>query len=736
MSDDEILKVKADISEAMATLKALAQFSGGVFKGMGQEISKHLGGGGGGGGGGPISTATTALIGGAAGGAAASLVGALKSAVFALPEFSKRLTESEVALGNFSEESGTSVDHMGGLVTAFQGVGVSVEQLRNQYARLGLRAEQEFPRLTRLAKDSADHQIDNNLKVQESHLNVAKAAGQDVSVQEERLTLIQKQTDARREQRRVEEEAKDDIVNITAAVKKRLSGEEVDESSVNLTPQNLLKAGIAIAGERSGGKAPTEDTMRRVISDISHVFQEQARPLNQAAFGRNVSGEQLELQKKGSGEADRQSYEAQRFGYSQGKNEVDIGVERNKLWHETEKIWNAPGGGAEGLATGMAATVNWLAKIYDYNTNPKNEKRVFDTIGAEGVFKQDLEAKNAAQGFTPDKKYDFEKSNKELAKEKEEAKKKADDQSKKDTDEKKRNDDAAKRLVQTQQEHQEDLESKIAHGALGVDQAKFNRDQLGKTQHKYDIKNDETGEKFRSSGGQLISEADDQKIGSSKKKELDKRAADLAVEDAERNQRLLEQQQADQARGGGGGNTFQQPNLPINYGLGHDPSLTNQSQTGALDKVSSAADKAADSLEKVAEAADKNGGVEQKKAGGGPIVGRGTGTSDSILARVSNGEYVVRADGSNLGDAINHFSGGFRLGGLVSRFSPGIPGFARGGAVSGAGGSGGGGRPLHLTIGDHTFGPLHAPNNVAEALTKYAIGKGVVSAGPKPGWFG
>jgi hypothetical protein len=58
------------------------------------------------------------------------------------------------------------------------------------------------------------------------------------------------------------------------------------------------------------------------------------------------------------------------------------------------------------------------------------------------------------------------------------------------------------------------------------------------------------------------------------------------------------------------------------------------------------------------------------KATGGPITGPGTGTSDSILARVSNGEYIVRASQAakhrQVLDAINYGAPGFASGGQIS----------------------------------------------------------------------
>lgn len=70
-------------------------------------------------------------------------------------------------------------------------------------------------------------------------------------------------------------------------------------------------------------------------------------------------------------------------------------------------------------------------------------------------------------------------------------------------------------------------------------------------------------------------------------------------------------------------------------------------------------------------------------ASGGPIVGPGTGTSDSILARVSHGEYVIRADavkrwGVGFFDALN----GLQMPSLIRPKVGGLPAFATGGFVS------------------------------------------------------
>src|SRR4029077_9570055 len=76
-------------------------------------------------------------------------------------------------------------------------------------------------------------------------------------------------------------------------------------------------------------------------------------------------------------------------------------------------------------------------------------------------------------------------------------------------------------------------------------------------------------------------------------------------------------------------------------------------------------------------------------ARGGYVRGPGSGTSDSILARLSAGEFVVNsASVRRLGTSFLSGLNGFAAGGLV-----GIPRFAGGGLVSG------GGTPVHLHLG-------------------------------------
>jgi hypothetical protein len=72
-------------------------------------------------------------------------------------------------------------------------------------------------------------------------------------------------------------------------------------------------------------------------------------------------------------------------------------------------------------------------------------------------------------------------------------------------------------------------------------------------------------------------------------------------------------------------------------------------------------------------------GAGGAKAGGGFIRGTGTGTSDSILARVSNGEFVIREWAARtVGPQVLHFLNNF--GRLPT---PDLPAFALGGAVGG-----------------------------------------------------
>ena len=119
----------------------------------------------------------------------------------------------------------------------------------------------------------------------------------------------------------------------------------------------------------------------------------------------------------------------------------------------------------------------------------------------------------------------------------------------------------------------------------------------------------------------------------------------------------------------------------------------------------------------------------------GSVRGPGTGTSDSIMARLSNGEFVmkdaaVRTYGEGFMHAINNMTlppMKYESGGMVPYSS--LPRFAEGGME----------RPgsiLNLHVGGEVFSGLKAPAAVADQLRKFAIGQQTSSTGRKPSWAG
>lgn len=117
-------------------------------------------------------------------------------------------------------------------------------------------------------------------------------------------------------------------------------------------------------------------------------------------------------------------------------------------------------------------------------------------------------------------------------------------------------------------------------------------------------------------------------------------------------------------------------------------------------------------------------------ADGGLISGPGNDRSDNILARLSPGEYVQRAQavrfwGADFMHAINSMQ---------------MPKFASGGIVGGgpvqsaSGDSSGGRRTVNLTIMGEKFHGLSAPESVAKHLESFAIRKSIASTGVKPRW--
>lgn len=129
-------------------------------------------------------------------------------------------------------------------------------------------------------------------------------------------------------------------------------------------------------------------------------------------------------------------------------------------------------------------------------------------------------------------------------------------------------------------------------------------------------------------------------------------------------------------------------------------------------------------------------------AGGGEVRGPGTSTSDSIWARVSRGEFVVRAAavqryGVSWLHAINEMRANipkFRDGGLVQMIQQPmlIPALAGGGQVSRKGT----GRPIVLNIGGESFHLITNDGDTAEKLGRFATKRRMVAAGRKPAYYG
>jgi hypothetical protein len=174
-----------------------------------------------------------------------------------------------------------------------------------------------------------------------------------------------------------------------------------------------------------------------------------------------------------------------------------------------------------------------------------------------------------------------------------------------------------------------------------------------------------------------------------------------------------------------------------------------QSAVATLESLAARAEAAAARV-----SAAQSGATEQRAgggliggqfAGGGRVSGAGSGTSDSILARLSNGEFVMKAAavrkyGADLLYALNGlrlpkgYFKGFATGGIVSRLTDGmkmpslVPAFAGGGPVASSGG-----RPINLTFDGQTF-PMIAPEDVADRLAKHQGRQGLRKAGKKPSW--
>lgn len=131
--------------------------------------------------------------------------------------------------------------------------------------------------------------------------------------------------------------------------------------------------------------------------------------------------------------------------------------------------------------------------------------------------------------------------------------------------------------------------------------------------------------------------------------------------------------------------------------------------------------------------APTTGGSIVGGATGGYVRGPGTSTSDSILARLSRGEFVMRAKavdhfGPQFMAAINNLRNplaGYSFGGLVDR-QPTLPSFASGGLVSGSG------TPVILQLGGHSFA-LSGDAGVVNALVRETRRATMLSAGKRVG---
>jgi hypothetical protein len=189
---------------------------------------------------------------------------------------------------------------------------------------------------------------------------------------------------------------------------------------------------------------------------------------------------------------------------------------------------------------------------------------------------------------------------------------------------------------------------------------------------------------------------------------------------------------------------------------------------GAIDPVISALSSLTAALASAASTASQ---PAQGHASGGMIHGPGTSTSDSILARLSHGEFVMSAQavqhyGASAMQSLNQMrlpNVSFAAGGLVDwvsriklpRFSAGgmvemaagglidalsrpmmashaIPAFADGGAVSAPAGQSA--KRFTLVLGDKSFDNLTGPDHVMTQLERHAVSRQLSSAGRKPSW--
>lgn len=117
-------------------------------------------------------------------------------------------------------------------------------------------------------------------------------------------------------------------------------------------------------------------------------------------------------------------------------------------------------------------------------------------------------------------------------------------------------------------------------------------------------------------------------------------------------------------------------------------------------------------------------------AGGGQVHGPGTTTSDSVLARLSRGEFVVKAAavqnyGASLFHALNNMQlPGFATGGLV----PSPVRLAGGGAAQAT-------STLNLSLDGRSFNGFRGPKSTVDELSSFAIARQTSAAGNNPSWM-
>lgn len=152
-------------------------------------------------------------------------------------------------------------------------------------------------------------------------------------------------------------------------------------------------------------------------------------------------------------------------------------------------------------------------------------------------------------------------------------------------------------------------------------------------------------------------------------------------------------------------------------------------------------------------AGSSGGGGTQGFAGGGSVRGPGGPKTDSILARLSAGEFVVQASivkrlGVDFFLALNggllpsmkglrgFSTGGFADGLNRSMSQMSIPRFAGGGSVAGlasrASSRDSGKTPINLNFPGFGVFPVLADNDVAASMQRVAIRSGLVTTGRKP----